>query len=304
VVAFCCLLAAGLSCGRFADDETATKGRLAVCASESHLELIQAEVDEFTSLYKDAKVDVFGASTREAIVHLLNDSVSVVVVDRMLNAEEERVVQKEKLKLERIEVALDAVAVVVNRLNDAQSISKETLKDILVRAVTDWNQVPGAGLSGPVELVLTGRNSGTYELVKERFFGLSEEIRASVVLPSQKEVLEYVATHPEAVGLVALASLKNPSVQSLGTDSAAAAIRALSFAGRDSTGKSVLFKLHQAHIHLGRYPLSYSVYVYSRRDSDLAAGFVGFVTGAVGQKIILNWGLVPVTMPVRIVTLT
>jgi phosphate transport system substrate-binding protein len=124
------------------------------------------------------------------------------------------------------------------------------------------------------------------------------------VLPSQKEVLEYVATHAEAVGLVALASLKNPSVQSLGTDSAAAAIRALSFAGQDSTGKSVLFKLHQAHIHLGRYPLSYSVYVYSRRDSDLAAGFVGFVTGAVGQKIILNWGLVPVTMPVRIVTLT
>ncbi len=302
-VAVLCAVAAGASCSRFADDETATRGNLHVLASESHLELIQAEAEEFTSLYKDARVAVSGATTREAIVQLLNDSVSVVVVDRLLNPEEEQVAQKAKLKLNRIEVALDAVAVVVNHLNDARGVSKETLKGILVRTVTDWNQVPGSGLSGPVELVLTGKNSGTYELVKERFFGLSEDIQASAVLPSQKEVLEYVAKHPQAVGLVSLASLRSPSVQSLSADSTNAVIRALAFAGQDSTGTPALFKLHQAHIYLGKYPLSYPVYIYFRKDADLAAGFVGFITGAAGQKIILNWGLVPVTMPVRIVTL-
>jgi phosphate transport system substrate-binding protein len=299
-----CLLFVGTSCSRFADEETATKGRLTVCASESHLELIQAEAEQFTSLYQEAKVTVFGATTREAIMHLLNDSVSVVVLDRTLNAEEEQVVKKAKLKLERIEVALDAVAVVVNSLNDVRGISKETLKDILTRKVTDWSQISGSGLSGPVELALTGRNSGTYELIKDHFFGLSEDIQASVVLPSQKEVLEYVAKHPQAIGLVSLASFRSPSVQFLSADSTSAVVRALSFAGQDSTGKAALFKLHQAHIHLGKYPLSYSVYIYVRKESDLAAGFVGFIAGPVGQKIILNWGLVPVTMPVRIVTLT
>ncbi len=201
LTALCCLVAASASCSRFADEETATKGSLAVLASESHFELIQAEAEEFTSLYKDARVAVSGATTREAIVQLLNDSVSVVVVDRMLNQEEERVAREAKLKLERIEVALDAVAVVVNHLNDADGISRETLNDVLVRKITDWNQVRGSGLSGPVELVLTGKNSGTYELVKDHFFSLSQDIQASVVLSTQKEVIEYVARHPQAVGL-------------------------------------------------------------------------------------------------------
>jgi len=304
LAALFCLVAASVSCSRFAEQETATKGSIRVLASESHLDLVQAEAQEFTGLYKDAKVAVSGATTREAIVRLLNDSVSVVVVDRALNKEEEQVAEKAKLKLEKIEIALDAVAVVVNHLNDTQGISNETLKDILIRKVTDWKQVRGSGLSGPVELVLTGRNSGIYELVKDHFFGLPEDIQASVVLPSQREVLEYVAKHPQAVGLVSLASFKSPSVQSLVADSTKAVVRALSFAGQDSSGKAVLFKLHQAHIYLGRYPLSYPVYIYSRRDSNLAAGFVGFITAAAGQKMILDWGLVPVTMPVRIVTLT
>jgi phosphate transport system substrate-binding protein len=301
---FLFVFAGATSCSRLEERETATKGSLSVCASESHLELIQTEADEFTSQYQQADVTVFGATTRDAIVYLLNDSVSVIVVDRLLNPEEEQVVKKSKIKLERVEVALDAVAIVVNHLNDAKGISKEVLRDILVKKVTDWNQVSGAGLSGPVALVMTGKNSGTYELVKDHFFGLPADVLPSVVLATQQEVLEYVARHPQAIGVVSLASFMNPSVQALSVDSTSALIRALSFAGQDSTGNSALFKLHQAHIYLGKYPLSYPVYAYFRKESNLAAGFVGFIAGPAGQKIILNWGLVPVTMPVRIVTLT
>ncbi|MBN1503501.1 MAG: substrate-binding domain-containing protein [Candidatus Eisenbacteria bacterium] len=300
----CCLLAAVASCDQFADKETATSGTIYVCASESHFELIQEEADQFVSLYKKASVTVLGASTREAIVHLLKDSVSVAVVDRVLNPEEERVLEEADFKLDRVEVALDAVAIVVNRLNETKGITREMLKDILVGNLADWGHVPGSGLTGPVELVMTGRNSGTYELVKDRFFNLSEDIQAAVVLPSQKEVVEHVAKRPQAVGIVSLAALKSPALQPLTADSTNAVVRALHFAGRDSTGKATFFKLHQAHIHLGKYPLTYPVYVYFRKDSDLAPGFVGFLTGAAGQKIILNWGLVPATMPVRIVTLT
>jgi len=304
LAALLCLAGAGMSCSRLAEQQTATKGSIKVLTSESHLDLIQKEAQDFTSLYKDAKVSVSGATTRGAIVALLNDSVSVIVVDRALNQEEEQVAQKAKMKLEKINIALDAVAVVVNHLNETQGISNQTLKDVLARRITDWNQIRGSGLSGPVELVMTGRNSGIYELVKDYFFSLPGDIQASVVLPSQKEVIEYVAKSPQAVGLVSLAALKSPSVAPLVADSTTAVVKALSFAGQDSTGKPVLQKLYQAHIYLGRYPLSYPVYIYSRKDSNLAAGFVSFITGTEGQKLILNWGLVPVTMPVRIVTLT
>jgi hypothetical protein len=45
--------------------------------------------------------------------------------------------------------------------------------------------------------------------------------------------------------------------------------------------------------------------MYSRDvNPDVSVGFISFVSSAPGQKIVLNNGLVPVTMPVRLVQLT
>lgn len=294
-------LASG-GCGG-ADKETPTKGNLTVCACESHAELVRSEADQFNGLYKEANVSVSGATTREAIVNLLNDSVPVIVTDRRLNAEEQAVVAKADMNLEEVAVAKDALAVVVNRVNATPTFTLESLKDIVTGRLRDWSEIEGSGLSGPMELVLTGRNSGAYELLKDHLLGLSEDIPMAVAPASQREVLDYVAAHPQAIGVVSFACYRSPSAQTVTADSAGA-VRALAFWGADSTGRAAVHRLHQANIHLDRYPLTYSVYLYFRKDSSLGAGFTGFVAGPVGQKIILDWGLVPATMPVRIVTLT
>lgn len=290
-------------CNQYVDEETAIKGKLLVCAAESHYDLIQSEADQFNSLYAEAKISVFGATTREAIVHLLNDSVRIIITDRKLNAEEQEIAKQAKLDLTEIKIAQDALAVIVHPLNGITSLSMESLKNILLKKVTNWSQFQDADLTGPIEVALTGRNSGAYELIKNYFFNLTEEIPAAVILASQKEVLEYVAKHPQAIGLVSVAYYKNLSARSSATDSIQT-VRALAFVGVDSTGQKTVSKLHQANIYLGRYPLNYPVYIYFQKKSALAVGFSGFMAGATGQKLILNWGLVPITMPVRIVTIT
>jgi phosphate transport system substrate-binding protein len=296
------VLAAVVGCSRGGKEQTATSGNLTACVSESHLELFQAEAEQFNSLYKDASVVVVGASTREAIVNLINDSVQVIAVDRKLNVEEQAVVKKEHIDLQEVQIAEDALAVVVNRVNETEVFSMESLRDMVWGRVTDWGQVPGSGLTGTIEVVLTGRNSGTYEILKDHFFSEAEDIPIAVAAASEREVIEYVAKHPQALGVVSTASYRSPSVAAV-TDSSGG-VKALAFAGVDSTGHEVRHRLHQANIHLGRYPLHYPVYVYFRKNSNIAVGFAGFVAGAEGQKIILDWGLVPATMPVRIVTLT
>jgi phosphate transport system substrate-binding protein len=305
-VALVVLLALGVAsagCGRKGPGETATSGNLTVCVCESHVELFQEIAGTFHDLYKEASVSVVGATTRGAIVGLINDSVKVIVTDRPLNAEEWGVVKKEKIDLQEIAVARDAFAVVVNRLNETTTFSRESLRGILAGTTADWSQVPGSGLSGPVELALTDRNSGAYELLRDSLFSLAGDLAVAAVLPSQREVVQHVARRPQAIGLVSVACYRSPSLAGVTSDSSGT-VKALAFAGVDSTGQQVVHRLHQANIHLGRYPLSYSVYVYFRKESDLAAGFTAFVAGAEGQKMILDWGLVPVTMPVRIVTLT
>jgi phosphate transport system substrate-binding protein len=285
-------------------EETPTAGDLAVCVSESHGALIQAEADKFNSLYPEAKISVISTTTREAFVNLLNDSVRAIVTDRPLNAEERKVAGQAELQLREIKIAEDAFAVLVNKQNAIEGISALQLKDILTHKITDWAQIPESKWKGPILVALTGRNSGAYELISGHFYGLKEEIIPSLVLPSQNEVMQFVAAHPEAIGLVSLACYKHPTSKSEIPDTTPN-IRPLYFAGVDSLGLPANFKLHQMNVYLGRYPMHYPIYYYfNMQRSKLAAGFGSFIASFPGQTIIQNWGLVPATLPVRLISTT
>lgn len=115
--------------------------------------------------------------------------------------------------------------------------------------------------------------------------------------------MSYVSAHPQAIGFISLACFKNPANQPT-TSAEPSPVRALAIAGTDSVGQTENYKLHQANIYYGKYPLHFPVYIYLHRDkSPLANGFTSFITSGRGQQIILAWGLVPATQPVRIIQL-
>jgi phosphate transport system substrate-binding protein len=286
-------------------EETIISGKINIIVSEPYKSLFEIEAAEFNRYYPKACIHVLSASTREAVVNLLNDSVKVVAVDRGLNAEERGVAEKAAMKLEEYPVAEDALAVLVSPVNDLESVSMETLRRILTGSVNRWNQLPKSGLSGPLALVLTGRNSGAYELLKNAFFNLDKDISLAVLAADQDSLLEHVARRANAVGLVSLACLKD-------TASASAAVRfsgkvkTLAITGVDSaTNQITAFPPHQANVYLKKYPLHYTMTMIRNLDhSPLAAGFITFVCSTPGQKIFLNRGLVPKHVQIRLVQLS
>ena len=74
----------------------------------------------------------------------------------------------------------------------------------------------------------------------------------------------------------------------------------------DSTQRpGAFYSPAQAYIYKDYYPITTPVYIYSREQTrDVSLGFISFVAGAEGQKVILKSGIVPVTMPVRLIHLT
>jgi phosphate transport system substrate-binding protein len=112
-------------------------------------------------------------------------------------------------------------------------------------------------------------------------------------------MIQYVIAHPLAIGMIGANWLNDNKerVKVLGL---------LDPNAPDSSGTGrEYFKPHQAYIYRGSYPITRDVYIYSRADNyGVGAGFISFVTSAPGQKIVLNSGLVPATMPVRLVELT
>lgn len=276
-------------------EETPTSGRLLVLASESQARILLREAEEFHRIYPDAQVTVLTTSTRDAIVQLLNDSVRCICSDRALNAEERAVAEKAGLEYAEIKIAIDAMAAVTHPSNAMDSIDMRTIAGILDGTITSWSAVPGAKVSGPLVLALPGPNSGTYELLKTRLFRIPAVIRPNVVSDSCGGAAEYVARTPGAFSLVPVSYTRDSAV----------ALRVLDITAEDSTGTLRTVVLHQANVYLNTYPMSYPLYLYyTGSRSEVAAGFAAFVASGPGQKIFQNAGLVPATMPVRLVQLT
>jgi phosphate transport system substrate-binding protein len=158
-------------------------------------------------------------------------------------------------------------------------------------------------LRGPIELCLTGKNSGLYEMVARHFFKIQGDVPVAAVAPSQRSILEYVATHPEALGLISYAMWKDTSDPTQERWKREA--RVLAFAVKDSQGVLTTVKLTQRSIYDQYYPLTYSLYIYtSERMPGTAQGFSAFVAGDRGQRMFQYAGLVPKTMPYRTIQLT
>ncbi|KAA0224305.1 hypothetical protein EDS67_23770 [candidate division KSB1 bacterium] len=300
----CGVLLAGIVGCSVEETENPTRGYVSLLVNDSHFRLMQREAEQFHSLYPKGKVELNATSTREAIVHLLNDSVSAIVIDRTFNEEEQQVVDEAQLEVNHLRIAEDALAIVTHQKNPITNISRRSLEMILLRQASDWSEIPESKWFGPIELSLTGRNSGPYELLQRHFFDFKEDLVLTHLAASQNQVLHYVATHSRAVGIVSLSCLAD-SVGHPAPHDSTTTLRVLAVEGAaDSTNAVSFVTLHQAHIYQERYPLHYPVYFYWRPISrSVATGFITFVASGPGQKIILDAGLVPATMPVRLVQL-
>jgi phosphate transport system substrate-binding protein len=286
------LLMAG--CNR-SKQSTPTSGETQILVTESHLELLKDEATEFSRSYEAVRIHLAATTTREAIVHFLNDSVQCICIDRELNPEEQNVADNAGIKITVNKIAIDALVVVVHESNSLQSISMERLKEILSGRITRWHQVPGSSVSGALEFVLTGKNSGMYELLQRKFFRLSQELVPAKAGATQEEIVRYVAATPQALGIVSLAALRNRPKE----------IRLLAIETMDSTLQKQNVEASQTNIYRSLYPMNYSLYLYvSEKRQAVGSGFSTFVLTTIGQKIVQNYGLVPERIPNRIIQLT
>jgi phosphate transport system substrate-binding protein len=274
--------------------ETATYGHRLVLVADPYMPLIKQEVDEFISLYPEVKMEVYGASTREAIVHLLNDSVRSIVIDRPLNEEEQQVARQAAIRIVENKIAEDGIAIIVHKFNPIATIDIETIRLIISRDVKDWRQIPKSRWSGAIDLVLTGRNSGINELLQRKIFNLSKSLEPSAVFGNQFEVIKYVSMHPSSVGLVAASMLTNRPEN----------IKVVPVVVRSPEGGENEYFPGQQEIYESLYPFHYSLYLYNAEaKAAVGIGFGAFILSNIGQKIIQKAGLVPASMPYRTIQL-
>ncbi len=276
-----------------------TRGHIVVISSEDIFPAIDAEVKEFEGMYEQAHITHLQSTTRDAVVQLLNDSVKVITSPRQFNDEERAVIKKYKLEVDTFKIAYDAALVLVNEKNSLTRITVGELRDILLGKVKTWRDMGEKKIPGPVVVALGGVNSGMYEYVKQRITNFQPFADVVVPCSTTTHVISYVADHNNAIGFVSQSWVSSTPSKTRILD-----IGDPSFT-RDSASTTLeYFPPLQAHVYRGYYPLSRTLYLFSRNaGTGVGIGFTAFLTGAEGQKLFLKSGLVPATMPVRLIQL-
>jgi phosphate transport system substrate-binding protein len=279
--------------------ETLTSGRLTMVTSEDLYPVVDLQVLAFQRMYEEVKIVNRSASTREAMVQLLNDSIKLIVSARSLNAEERAVALKNEFEIDSTTIAYDGIAVVVNEKNGLTQLSTAELKAILTGSAERWSSFKESSLSSAIVIAVGDPNSAVHEYVRSTIAGTDSLSRNVLPCPSTPDVFAVVKDRPNAIGFVSSAWLSSmpKNVRSLRIGDPAFR--------RDSTSTVMEYFLpHQAYIYQRLYPLSRTIRLFTHNvGKGVGLGFISFAASSDGQKIIVSNGLVPATMPVRLVQL-
>ncbi|MDM8003405.1 MAG: substrate-binding domain-containing protein [Bacteroidota bacterium] len=279
--------------------ETPTSGNIRIAADDSFEPIIAAELDTFLALYNYAQITPVYMPENELVAFFLNDSVKVIVSSWTPTEEQRKVLLDLQTVVRTTVVAYDALAIVLNRSNADSLLTYKNVEDIFTGAVTDWKQISPASRLGQINVVFDNVRSGNIRYFREKFSLPDELLPNFYAVNSNTEVIDYVSKTPGALGIVSvnwISDEDDPRSFGMVNKIKVAAI------SQPYLDQSSFYLPLQGHIYDKSYPFVREVNMHSRESyTGLGSGFVSFVAGEKGQRIILKSGLVPATMPIRII---
>ncbi len=272
-------------------------GSIQIAVDESFQRIIEAEKTAFEDNYHFAKLNLQFKPENEAIADLLNDKVRAAVVTRELTDSEKEVFTREKISYRSFKFAADGIALLVHPSNQDTLIGLDQLKDLLAGQKTSWKSI-GSSRAGDVELVVDKANSSNIKFLVD-LFGLKNSGLAVSAAGSNKDVIAYVKSHPNAMGIIGsnwISDGDNPT--SLGF---IRSVNVMSVAKESSLARSEFYQPFGYNLALKKYPLRREVKIILKESyQGLGTGFVNYVSGDMGQLIVLKSGLIPLTRPITI----
>ena len=251
-----------------------------------------------------------------ALDSLMHRNVDLIITSRDLTNDQRDILKKQGRAFRSRKIAVDAVAIIVNKENDIDELSMSDLRDIFSGKVARWGEVfPTRLKRDSIKVVFDTSGSGVTHYVKEKFLNGGSFGKNVYAQHSTDDVFRIVQSNKNAIGFIGVSwitadlktnertmeekvlDLKNNNEVSVidFTDR----IKVMAVRG-DEQPQGV--KPYQAYINDGSYPLFRTIWaIDASAGGTLDHGFFSFLTGVIGQKIILQTGILPAAEPVRYV---
>lgn len=280
-------------------DETPTRGDIRIISDESFEPLIDTQVKTFTSIYTNAKIEPVYKPEYDVINDFMHDSVKVIVTSRKLTEDQIQYLRDSLIIARTTSFAWDALALVTNRENNDTLLNYEEVRDIFLGNKTKWKELDKSSDLGDIRVIFDNTKSGNIRYFRELFDIKNELAENFYAVNNNSEVIDFVSRNKDALGIVSVnwISDKHDSL----SRSFIKKVNIVAVSEKFSSDGSY-YRPDQGSIYLKTYPFVREIYFISRETfHGLGAGFIQWATAEQGQYIVLKIGLVPATMPIRLV---
>lgn len=285
--------------GKTGQNETPTRGKIKIAVDESFQPLIDTEVFTFTHLYENAHINPEYKPEYDVINDFMNDSVKVMVTSKKLSDYQIQLLRDTLIVARTTTYAYDALALVSNRKNNDTLLNYNTVRDIFTGKIKNWNEINPKSKSGVIRVIFDNTRSGNIRYFKELF-----EINDSLpdnffAVNNNPEVLDFVSRNQDALGIVSVnwISDSDDSLSMSFIDKVNVIAVSQQFINDGN-----YYRPYQGSIYDKSYPFVREIYLISRETfAGLGSGFINWAASEQGQRIVLKSGLVPATMPIRLV---
>ncbi len=281
------------------NDETPTSGNIKIISDESFQPIVNAEISTFTGLYKRAAIKPKFVPEKELITAFLKDSVKLVVSSWVPTEEQKQLLFQTQVVVRTTAIANDAIALVLNKENIDSLFTYQQVNDLFTGKIADWKDINPASKIGKIAVVFDNDKSANVRYFKE-LFNLSDQLPSFFyAVKSNAEVIDYVSKNKGAIGLVSvnwIGDSDDPACREFKNKIKVGAV------SHKYLNPGTYSMPDQGSIYDKSYPFTRTINLVSRESfGGLASGFTTFCAGEQGQRIVLKSGLVPATMPIRLV---
>jgi phosphate transport system substrate-binding protein len=215
----------------------------------------------YRSANPNATFDFFTTNSTMTMRQLAFGQYDFTIMERNPHADE-----LERAHATALELGRDGVYVIVHPSNALQNISRDDLRKIFSGEINRWSQLNIQAPDGQDAIQVLAREdgAGTRAVIDEQVMKGTRTTPTALVEPTNLDMLDYVAEHPNAIGYVA-ANIwdNNAHTRPLSIDSVAPT---------------------RENIAAGTYPLLQTVFlIVPRTPSSSVSGFTDFLASNDGR---------------------
>jgi phosphate transport system substrate-binding protein len=278
-------------------DDVPTKGHVVILADEGIRPMMERQEEVFESIYAKAELDIRYLPAAQLLKAMMDDTVRCTFASLLPGGEQEAWLRSRQRVARPVPICTDAIAVVTNKARGVKAMSLPQLRSLL-RAGNGWPTwaVVDGSSTDRMALVFDGIGSGVMRSLADSLFPGGSVTLNGLTAAGAEGVVARVSSDPNSIGLLpfsAFSDLDTPAMRRMRDQ-----VDLLPISATDDLALALLPT--QGSLADGRYPLRRTIYaLLTEPKTGLGTGFVSFVAGHKGQRIILQQGLAPEHVPAR-----